>query len=226
MVREFHLPAGGVIGVKAVRHHGEEFGLPHLGQAFHSGWRDEFSTPGECLAAYVRQQPVHFSEALLADALRVSAASLAEWSFEALWESSTRRSMSLRREGTTGRDWLHRIIDTSSSRCDDKRADHPEIPAECPYMPLAGAVLDEISIIAPLILEQVETSSIYVTSGIVTALSSCAAGVSPDLAFRYLLLALPHNISITRSQFDRYVHLGRMFDYGSWVVGRHEHLVQ
>ncbi len=59
----------------------------------------------------------------------------------------------------------------------------------------------------------------------VLALSHAAIHACPDLAFRFLLHALTYGPQITRKQYERYVELGRPFEYGKFLVGGYDHLM-
>ncbi|MED7953991.1 hypothetical protein [Streptomyces sp. BE303] len=58
------------------------------------------------------------------------------------------------------------------------------------------------------------------------ALSHAAVHACPDLAFRFLLRALTYGPQITRKQYERYVELGRQFEYGQFLVPSYEHLMR
>ncbi|GAB7188570.1 hypothetical protein ATKI12_8401 [Kitasatospora sp. Ki12] len=207
------------------RYGGHEFGLPHLGQVFHHSWRDDWATEAQALAYYTAGMPPHLVEALLVDALRLAAPAVPTWVFETLWAVGSERRLNFRSEGIDPRDWLLGIIRMCRERLRAEGIDPSEEVAPSPYQYLTGAVLDEIMIVAPGLLELAQDSSWKSIPGAVPALSHAAGHVCPDLAFRFLLRALTYAPQITRKQYDRYVALGRQFEYGELVVDGYQHLM-
>ncbi|MFF7633056.1 hypothetical protein ACFZB9_07865 [Kitasatospora sp. NPDC008050] len=207
------------------RYGGDEFGLPHFGQVFHHSWRDEWSTEDAALARYVDGTAPYLIEAVLVDALRMADPAVPTWVFETLWSLGTERRLELRTEGIDPRDWLLRIIRLCRERLAGEGLDrHEEVPPS-PYGHLTGAVLDEIMIVTPGLLELAQDSSWKTVPGVLPALDHTARHVCPDLAFRYLLRALTYGPQITRKQYERYVELGRRFEYGEFLVQGYEHLM-
>lgn len=207
------------------RYGGDEFGLPHLGRMFHHSWRDEWPTEDEALARYVDGMPPHLVEALLLDALRMAGPAVPTWVFETLWSVGAERRLELRSEGIDPRAWLLRIIRLCRDRLDREGLGHPQEVPPGPYGHLTGAVLDEIMIVTPGLLELAQDSSWKSVPGVVPALTHTAVHACPDLAFRFLLRALTYGPQLTRKQYERYVELGRRFEYGEFLVGGYDHLM-
>ncbi|MFF3068878.1 hypothetical protein ACFVSN_30765 [Kitasatospora sp. NPDC057904] len=80
-------------------------------------------------------------------------------------------------------------------------------------------------IVTPGLLELAQDSSWKSVPGVVPALTHTAAHACPDLAFRFLLRALTYAPQITRKQYERYVELGRKFEYGEFLVPGYDHLM-
>ncbi|WP_329578730.1 hypothetical protein OG500_09830 [Kitasatospora sp. NBC_01250] len=207
------------------RYGGDEFGLPHLGQVFHHSWRDEWPTEVEALARYVDGAAPYLVEAVLSDALRLADPAVPTWVFETLWSVGTERRLELRSAGIDPRDWLLRIIRLCRERLDREGIGHPQVVGRSPYEHLTGLVLDEIMIVTPGLLELAQDSSWMTVPGVVPALGHAAVHACPDLAFRFLLRALTYGPQLTRKQYERYVELGRRFEYGPFLVAGHEHLM-
>ncbi|MFF1872600.1 hypothetical protein [Kitasatospora herbaricolor] len=208
------------------RYGGDEFGLPHLGQVFHHSWRDEWATEAQALAYYADGMPPYLVEALLVDALRVSAPAVPPWVFETLWAVGTERRLELRNEGIDPREWLLGVVRLCRERLRAEGLTPPEEVPASPYQHLTGDVLDEIMIVTPGLLELAQDSSWKSIPGVVPALSHAAVHACPDLAFRFLLRALTYGPQITRKQYERYVELGRRFEYGQFLVPGYEHLMR
>ncbi|MFD0277813.1 hypothetical protein ACFVHB_28430 [Kitasatospora sp. NPDC127111] len=202
-----------------------DFGFSLMGEAFHSHWRSEGSDV-EVLADYLARNPAWLAESILVDALRLEAAGLPAWQIEALWSAATHPFHDLRREGHDGRDWLRRIVRFSRERLRTEDSDIEECALPSPYSHLTGAVLDEILLVSVGITEgSLHAFGGYVP-GVVPALNQVAAQVCPDLAFRLLLRALAKfGPRISQGQYDRYVTLGKQFEYGELLVDGYDHLM-
>lgn len=209
----------------ADRYGGAEFGIPHLMRAFHHNWRYE-GTDIEVLTAYATQSPLYLVEAALIDAVRLTDSAVPTWAIEALWSAATDRCHDLRREGRDGRDWLRLAIRLCRDRLIEEVPGYQTTTRPGEYAHLTGVVLDEITLVsAGLLYSAVRAGGRYVP-GIVPALNFVAIEACPDLAFRLLLRELTaYGQEVSRAQFERYVALGEMFEYGELLVAGYDHLV-
>ncbi|MFF3836543.1 hypothetical protein [Streptomyces sp. NPDC001930] len=206
------------------RYGGMEFGLTHLVRAFHLNWRYEGSDI-EVLTSYTDRMPPDLVEAALLDAGRLAEPTVPAWVFTTLWSIGTERSHDLQEHGRDSEEWLRQIIELCRGRLRREGQNYPENIPPSPYRHLTGAVLDEILLVSPELLERAHREKWSSIPGTVPALHHVAEHVCPDLAFRYLLRALTlYSPPVSRSQYDRYVDLGRQLEYGELLVEGYEHL--
>lgn len=166
--------------------------------------------------------------AILDDTLRLLESPLSSGALATLWLAGTRRGYDLEAWGVDGRDWLHQITDICYEQL---RVVHPSFTASAPEPAsdtLAGAVLDELAQVAPVLTAATESSSpLYKVSGAVPALKRAVALCDPNLGFRLLLRTLSaYRVPISQDRFDRYEALGERFDFGEFHVNEMHFLTQ
>jgi hypothetical protein len=210
------------------RYGGMEFGLPHMADLmFDRYWREGAGTDIDVLAASVGGMPVNRVQAVLVDALRLTESDVPTWAIQALWSLCTEQRHVLRDEGWDGRDWLQQIVRTYRDHLLRVVPGGPFLAPPNPYVHLTGAVLDELLLVSRGMLEESLSPRRRYVPGIVPAIEQVALRACPDLAFRLLLRALSaFSPGVAQGQFDRYVELGRAFEYGELLVEGYDHLVE
>jgi len=159
---------------------------------------------------------------VLRDDARLALAGLSAEQVETLWLAGT-SNFEFRAYGgvASGPVWLETIIEG----CDRWFAEHSSVPPQRQVPDL----VDEVAAFIVPIVETVGDRWGNPPAGEITAaLLRCAHNCSADLAFRFLMRIIIQEASgrLTADQFRRLQLLSDRFEYGEYIVGDAEFLIE
>jgi hypothetical protein len=198
-----------------------DFGLTAFAGQFHQDWRYE-GTPAVMLAGCLTTIDPR-DVGVLRDDARLALAGLPAEQVEALWVAGTSNFGfgPHHPEATSGPVWLETIIG-GGDRWFAERGGVP--PKRRP-----PELVDEVAAqIVPIIKAPGGRWGYPPADEISAALLACARHCSADLAFRFLMRSIIQQgaVTLTTAQFDGLRRLSDRFDYGEYIVGDAEYLVE
>ncbi|MGW4086818.1 hypothetical protein ACWEGS_27690 [Streptomyces sp. NPDC004822] len=191
-----------------------DFGVSWVMSFFHQDWTLDDDSAADAVARHLAGSVVEEALAVRRDAQVLC--SLPSSTLEVLWDAGAEYIPAWSFLGG-GAEWTRTVV----ALCDARLA------ASADVRPLSGADTEDGLTCLDAVVAEIEDAR-FLEGEVRTALTDCARGCTPDLAFRVFLRAMmcASDVSLSSERYARLDAIGSSLGYGEYLVDSVSHLVE